>query len=570
MKPVIYEVIDNAAEKCDFSAYPRPQLIRNSYFCLNGEWDFETSMFEEMPLVYSKTILVPFSPESSLSGIGMTPETGEFLHYRKSFALPDGFVKEKVFLHFGAVDQIATVYLNGQMLGKNIGGYHPFSFDITECLQNENVLDVCVEDDCLQSLPYGKQTKKRGGMWYTPVSGIWQTVWIESVPKQYVKNLEITQNATSVTVRVDSDAKEKTIVLKESGERYTFDSDSITIVPKTQKQWSPEDPYLYDFTLYAGEDMVDSYFALREISIQTVENIPRIFLNGKPYFIQALLDQGYYPDGLFLPSIPQGYENDIIAAKNMGFNALRKHIKIEPMIFYHLCDRLGMIVFQDMVNCGRYSFIKDTVLPTLGFKKKSDLKLHKNPETRKNFEIGMRKTLSLLHNSPSVLMYTIFNEGWGQFCADSMFAIAKDIDPSRIYDATSGWFWQNKSDLDSHHVYFKPLKEQKPSSRPFFISEFGGYSLRTKGHVASEKNYGYKFFADEDSLFESLRALYLEQALPLVDKGLCGLVYTQIADVEDETNGLLTYDRKVQKIPANKMKEILSSFEEKYKNLTTK
>ena len=497
----------------------------------------------------------------------MTPENGEFLHYRKNFRLPEKFIKNRVLLHFGAVDQIATVYLNGQLLGNHIGGYYQFSFDITEYLQDENVLTVCVEDNCLISLPYGKQTKKRGGMWYTPVSGIWQTVWIESVPKQYVRDLKITQSATSVTISVDCDAEEKTIVLKENGEHYTFNGDSITIAPDTQKQWSPEDPYLYDFTLHAGDDTVDSYFALREISIQDVNGTPRICLNGKPYFIQALLDQGYYPDGLFLPASPEGYENDIVTAKKMGYNTLRKHIKIEPMIFYHFCDRLGMIVFQDMVNCGRYSFIKDTALPTLGFKKRSDLNLHKDPMMRKNFENGMRKTLSLLHNSPSVLMYTIFNEGWGQFCADSMLAIAKEIDPSRIYDATSGWFWQNESDLDSHHVYFKPLKEQRPSSRPFFISEFGGYSLRVIGHVASEKNYGYKLFADEDSLFESLRALYLEQALPLVDKGLCGLVYTQIADVEDETNGLLTYDRKVQKISVNKMKEVLSLFEEKYKKL---
>ena len=237
------------------------------------------------------------------------------------------------------------------------------------------------------------------------------------------------------------------------------------------------------------------------------------------------------------------------------------------MIFYHLCDRLGILVFQDMVNCGRYSFIKDTVLPTLGFKKRKDLRLHRDPVTRQNFESGMRKTLSLLHNSPSVLMYTIFNEGWGQFCADSMLAIAKEIDPMRIYDATSGWFWQKESDLDSHHVYFKPLKEEKISSRPFFISEFGGYSLRVKDHVTGEKNYGYKLFSDADSLLESLRALYLSQALPLVEKGLCGLVYTQIADVEDETNGLLTYDREIQKVPADKMKEILSLFTEKYQEI---
>ena len=567
MKEVIYKSITKAGEKFDFSAYPRPQMVRDSYLCLNGDWDFETDFVSETPKIYSRSIRVPFPPESSLSGIAATPERGEYLHYKKVFRLPENFVKDRVLLHFGAVDQIARVYLNGKYLGENIGGYHPFSFDISDYLLEENELVVCVEDNCLEYLPYGKQTKKRGGMWYTPVSGIWQTVWIESVPKNYIKGLKISQSLSSVTIEVDSDAIEKKVVLKETGETFIFHGNSITFAPKDAKPWSPEHPFLYEFTLFADEDKVESYFALREINIQTINGIPRICLNGKPYFIQALLDQGYYPDGLFLPSTEDGFKKDILTAKQMGYNTLRKHIKIEPMIFYHLCDRLGMIVFQDMVNCGHYSFLRDTALPTIGLKKRSDIKLHKDIKVRQAFEDSMRKTIAHLYNTPSVLLYTIFNEGWGQFCADKMFKIAKDLDPTRIYDATSGWFWQNESDLDSLHVYFKPLKKQPKSSRPLFISEFGGYSLRVENHVTSEKNYGYKNFSDSDSLQRALGELYLKQALPLVKEGLCGLVYTQIADVEDETNGLLTYDRKIQKVDGDQMKEILSAFDSAYENI---
>ncbi len=566
MKQTIYAPLKNV-DAADFSAYPRPQMIRDSYLCLNGDWGFAVSECAECPTSFPMTIHVPFPPESAFSEICKTPEKGEYLHYNRRFSLPAGFKKDRVLLHFGAVDQIATVYLNGKLLGTNEGGYHPFFFDITDCLAEENELTVCVLDDLCEAFPYGKQTRKRGGMWYTPVSGIWQTVWLESVPTAYIEALRITQGRDSVTIEVTTEAKEKTIVLKESGERYTFTGTSITISPKNPMRWTPETPYLYEFTLTAGEDTVESYFALREISVEHIQGIPRICLNGKPYFIQALLDQGYYPGGLFLPPTPDGYAKDILAAKEMGYNTLRKHIKIEPMIFYHLCDRLGMIVFQDMVNNGRYSFIRDTALPTVGILKRNDRKMHKSPDGRRRFEDGMKKTIARLHNCPSVLLYTIFNEGWGQFCADDMFKIAKAADPTRIYDATSGWFWQKDSDLDSLHVYFKPLKKRAPSARPLLISEFGGYSLRVKDHVTSPKNYGYKSFSDEKELLSALRALYLEQALPLVSEGLCGLVYTQIADVEDETNGLLTYDRAVQKVDPCEMKAILSLFDAAYDSL---
>ena len=564
MKQVIY---NPDLKKATFSAYPRPQMKRNSYLCLNGEWDFDITEEKTRPGRFSSKICVPFPPESALSGICKTPEKGELLHYRRTFSIPEGFKKDRMFLHFGAIDQVATVYLNGVEIGSHAGGYLPFSFEITDYIKEENDLYICVRDDLSFALPYGKQTRKRGGMWYTPTSGIWQTVWIESTPKESIRSLKITPSIASVTIEVECDIKEKTLILKESGKRFTFSGNSITVTPEKIRPWTPETPYLYEFTLLAGEDSVESYFALREIGIQRINGVPRICLNGKPYFIQALLDQGYYPGGHFLPASENGYEEDILAVKRMGYNTLRKHIKIEPLIFYYLCDKLGMIVFQDMVNNGKYSFLRDTALPTVGFLKRNDRKKNKDRATREIFEASMKETIAHLYNSPSVLLYTIFNEGWGQFCADRMYQIAKEADPTRIFDSTSGWFWQKESDVDSLHVYFKPLKKQPLSERPLLISEFGGYSLRINGHLLSKKNYGYKSFKDKEAFFSALRSLYLDQALPLVSKGLCGLVYTQIADVEDETNGLFTHDRLVKKVDEEKMHEILANFSKEYESL---
>ncbi len=565
MLPVIYAPKEYKGNGLPFSDYPRPQMKRDSYICLNGTWDLAFVREYDKNCAYDQKILVPYPPEAPLSGVCQTPKKGEFLQYRRFFSLPEGFCIGRVILHFGAADQHAAVYLNGTFLGEHSGGYHPFSFDITPFLKKENELTVFIRDDLDISLPYGKQTRKRGGMWYTPTSGLWQTVWLESVPENHIRSMRILQSMDRVTFILDTDAKNKQITLSESGETFRFTENEFSLSPKKIRLWSPSDPYLYRFTLTADADTVEGYFALREISVQPIGGIPRITLNGEPYFIQALLDQGYYPDGHFLPASPLGYEADILRAKEMGYNTLRKHIKIEPMLFYYACDRLGMIVFQDFVNNGRYSFIRDTVLPTVGLLKRNDQGLHRSKASRANFKAGLIETLSHLESTPSVLLYTIFNEGWGQFTADEIYRIAKKTDPTRIYDATSGWFWQKESDLDSLHIYFKPLNPEISLKRPLLISEFGGYSLRVKDHLATKKNYGYKSFTDADSLLSALEQLYIDQALPLVEKGLCGLVYTQIADVEDETNGLMTYDRAVTKVDPEKMKQMLSRFDEKIK-----
>ncbi len=550
-----------------WNEYPRPQFKRDSFICLNGRWDFSVTTYDNIPNEFTEKILVPFPPESPLSGIERNIKDGEYIYYRRFFTVPSEFVKDRLILHFGAVDQICTVYLNGKSITKHEGGYIPFSLDITDFvnISSQNELIVAVKDELSKIYPYGKQTKSRGGMWYTPVSGIWQTVWLESLPVKPIRSFKITPTAVNVTLDIDTDAKEKTLTLKGTGESFTFTENTFTYTPRAPHSWTPSDPYLYEFTLSTDTDSVDGYFALREIGITEIDGTKRLTLNGEPYLFCGLLDQGYFPDGIFLPATKEGYEDDIRLAKELGFNMLRKHIKIEPLIFYHLCDKLGIVVFQDMVNNSNYSFIRDTALPTVGFKRLSDKKRHRNPRSREIFKQTMLDTIDLLYNVPSILCYTIFNEGWGQFLADEMYATAKGRDSTRLYDATSGWFWQNDSDFESEHIYFKRLRVKSKTQRPVFISEFGGYSHRVDGHLFSKKNYGYKSFASVTDYENAVISLYKNEVLPLVRTSVCALVYTQLSDVEDETNGFVTYDRQVVKVDKTKMRSLLNELYEAFK-----
>ncbi len=537
-----------------WNEYPRPSMVRESFFCLNGAWNFAVCEAGATPK-YSEKILVPFPPESLLSGVQCEIPKGSVMHYKRIFSLPEGFAKEKIVLHFGAVDTICDVYLNGEHIMHHEGGYLPFSADITKALcDGENELELKVIDDLSPIYPYGKQKRCRGGMWYTPTSGIWQTVWIESVPENYIEKLKITPNTREVKIEIVGGAEKKCLTLLDSGEVFEFSGNEITLAPKCIKLWTPEEPNLYRFSLESGEDRVESYFALREISTAKVDGIPRILLNGKPYLFNGLLDQGYFPDGIFLPATSKGYEDDILTAKKLGFNMLRKHIKVEPEIFYHLCDKFGMVVFQDMVNNSGYSYIFDTVLPTIGMKRFPDGILHTNKRSRAFFEEHMYATMEHLYSFPSVLYYTIFNEGWGQFNADKMYEKAKKFDPTRIFDSTSGWFTRSKSDVDSRHVYFKAVKLGRVTERPIVISEFGGYSHRVEGHLFGSGNYGYRMFDNREAFSDAFLKLYSSEIEPLIEKGVCALVYTQLSDVEDETNGLITYDRRVVKLDTDKTK----------------
>lgn len=561
MKDVIYETLktpyfDTLDRESPWDIYPRPQLVRDSFFSLNGSWDFEVTESADIPSQFSEKILVPFPPESLLSGIERRMPKDAYLAYRRYFTLPEGFVKDRIILHFGAVDQRCKVYINGKLVGKNLGGYLPFSFDITDMLSGaENELVVMAKDCLCKNLPYGKQKDRRGGMWYTPVSGIWQTVWIESLPENPIFSLKIDQNDQNAKIEVNSKAEFKKLTLIDSGEVYEFTGSSIVISPENKHLWTPDDPYLYRFVIETDTDRVESYFALRSLEIKEVAGKSRMCLNGKPYFFSALLDQGYYPDGIFLPATADGYRDDILLAKRLGFNTLRKHIKIEPMIFYYLCDALGMVVFQDMVNNSDYSFILDTALPTVGFKKFIGSFRHRSKKRREIFISHMKRTAEHLYNTPSVCLYTIFNEGWGEFEPDAAYRTLKQIDKTRFIDATSGWFYAKESDLDSRHIYFKIPSVKKPNGRPYFLSEFGGFSLRIEGHLFGKKNYGYSIYPDKASFTEAVRALFVDGTAPLIEDGLSAIVYTQLSDVEDETNGLITYDRRVVKIDEDTMRE---------------
>ncbi len=537
--------------------YPRPQLRRDSYLSLCGPW--ELSMKKGENSTHLGTITVPFAPESRLSGIERPLQKGERYCYEKLVTLPEGFGKGRVLLHFGAVDQIATLSVNGRTYPSHVGGYLPFSFDITDALcAGENRICVEVQDDLDTELGYGKQTNKRGGMWYTPISGIWQSVWMESVPTDYIRSLKLTPTTHSITLECEGGAPEKVLTVKtpDGDQTYSFVGDRFELEVDSPLLWSPDHPHLYAFTLKSGNDTVHSYFALREFGTKRIGEHCYLTLNGEPIFCNGVLDQGYFPDGIYLPATPKGYLQDIRSMKELGFNMLRKHIKIEPELFYYYCDREGMLVFQDMVNSGKYHFVIDTVLPTLG--KKRGITHKATPRRRAQFESDARATQKALYNHPCVVQYTIFNEGWGQYDADRIYTELKQNDPTRVYDATSGWFREQKSDFASEHVYFKKLALTPSADRPLFLSEFGGYSCKISGHAFNlDKTYGYRFFDKVEDFSAALYDLYAEQVLPAVrDAGLCATVLTQLSDVEDETNGLWTYDRQVLKVDKEQMLKI--------------
>lgn len=535
--------------------YPRPQMKRDSFFLLKDGWTLD-----------QQSIRMPFPPQAMLSGY--KGKVGSHLLYETEFVLPENFRKERILLHFGAVDQIAEVFVNDHLVGKHEGGYLPFSFDITDKIRDGQVnhLTVKVTDELDKAYPYGKQTKKRGGMWYTPVSGIWQSVWLESVPEVYIKKIKMEPDLEGVQIDLDCDCKSfDVVVMLEDGKRICrhFDgsrgrleiagakaSDGSSVLPK---YWTPDNPYLYTMKILAGKDEVETYFALRTISLEKRNGISRVCLNGEPVFLHGILDQGYYSDGLYLPAREEEFEQDILRMKNLGYNLLRKHIKVEPEYFYYACDKLGMLVMQDMVNNGSYSFLFDTALPTLGLKTRKDKRIFKNRRCQQIFREHTKETIEHLYNHPSIVAYTVFNEGWGQFCSDEMYDYVKNLDPSRLVDATSGWFAQKKNDFDSEHIYFKII-DLKVKERPLFISECGGYSMAVNGHYYSKHNqYGYGTCEDARQLTEEIEKMYREMILPSVPDGVCGCVYTQLSDVEDEINGLYTYDRRVCKVLLEKM-----------------
>ncbi len=537
--------------------YPRPQMRRESYYSLNGTWEFEITKTPELPQRFSQTILVPFSPETASSGVLKTVSPKDYAWYRRSFSLPEGFRKGRVLLHFDAADQIAEVFFNGVRLGSHTGGYTPFSFEITDVLKEENVLTVKIVD--LSDTSYhsrGKQKIRRGGIWYTPQSGLWQSVWLECVPLDYIETLRITplydESAVELTVRTNKPgicrAKiGETEASFAANEPFRFALPGFTA-------WSPENPYLYSLEVTFGEDRVDSYFGMRKFSVEPDSaGVKRLFLNGKPYFHCGVLDQGYYPGGMYTPLSDEAMIRDIESAKKLGFNMIRKHIKIEPLRWYYHCDRLGMLVWQDMPNGGgSYSFFTVSAPLVTGIHLKDHhyrLFSRKDPEGREQYRKELSEMIDRLYNCTCIAVWVPFNEGWGQFDAEEAVKQIRSLDRSRTIDHASGWHDQKIGELQSMHVYFKKFRLPKDRlGRAQALSEFGGYNFRISGHGEGKKNFGYRKIETQEEFAEALDRLIAEQILPAQEKGLSACVYTQLSDVEDELNGLLTFDRAQFKV----------------------
>ena len=504
---------------------------------------------------------MPFSPETPLSGVGRVLKPSEYLHYEKSFTLPSDFNQGRVFLHFGAVDQIADVYINGTLAGSHTGGYTPFSFEITDRIrEGENRIHVTVRDySDTREYSRGKQKFHRGQIWYSPQSGIWQTVWLESTPKEYLHSVRITPEYDSEQVRFDFDADCEVLTAVYDGDTLIAETTGNVVKLPNFKSWSPESPFLYNVVFTCGKDRVKSYFGMRKFSTGKDENgIERLFLNNKPYFHNGLLDQGYYPDGFLTPPSNEALEFDVKTVKNMGFNMLRKHIKIEPLLWYHYCDVNGVLVWQDMVNGGGKYGLEINVLPFIGINlDDTNYKTFKRTDAsqRESYYRELKEMIDTLYNCPCIALWVPFNEGWGQFDSAKAYRYIKELDPTRTVDSASGWHDRGVTDVISKHIYFTPIKVKK-GEKPYVLSEFGGFSHRVKGHTFNDKMFGYKIYGTPESLAKAYKKTFEKVIIPQIKTGLSATVYTQLTDVEDELNGLLTYDRKVQKIPAAFLRKI--------------
>ena len=544
--------------------YPRPQMARRSWLNLNGPWLYAFTDSSRRPAEYDGEITVPFSPETELSGVGRALRSGEYLWYCREVEIPAEFSGKRLLLHFGAVDQCTAVWVNSTQVVRHTGGYLPFEADITDAVEDGYAqITVRVTDDTDRSFQSrGKQSSKRGGIWYTPQSGIWQTVWLEAVPETYVRSLRITPDIDKATVTVEADVRgDEQAYAHFDGQDYPLPAE----IPVLEfEPWCPENPKLYGFSVSCGEDEVFSYFAMRKIAVAKDKNgVPRLFLNNEPYFQNGLLDQGYWPDGLYTAPTDEALIYDISTAKAMGFNMLRKHIKVEPLRWYYHCDRLGMLVWQDMPNGGRrYNPVIISAPLVTGIHLNDSthaLFARSDSEGRAQFKSELGELVNHLYNCPCICMWVIFNEGWGQFDARKMYDFVRSMDKTRVIDHASGWHDQGIGNVQSLHVYFKKYRfKPDKKGRAVLLSEFGGYSHQVPGHCYNNKYFGYKKFEMPFQLEAALEDLYQTEIGPAKLQGLSAAVYTQLSDVEDELNGLLTYDRKVVKIAPEPMRKIIN------------
>ena len=555
--------------------YPRPIMERSDWKNLNGLWNYAViNKGEHLPAEFEGQILVPFAIESSLSGVGKRINENQELVYQRSFEIPSAWKGKQVLLHFGAVDWKTDVWVNDVKVGSHTGGFTPFSFDITAALSGKgnNQLVVKVWDPTDKGpQPRGKQVSNPEGIWYTPVSGIWQTVWMEPVAGKHIENLRITpdidRNLLTVKAELNSACPSDFVEVNVyDGNQLVATGKSINAepvevsMPRDAKLWSPDSPFLYTLkvTLKSGGkvvDKVDSYAAMRKYSTRRdADGIVRLELNNEALFQFGPLDQGWWPDGLYTAPTDEALLYDVQKTKDFGFNMIRKHIKVEPARWYYHCDTMGMLVWQDMPNGGGPYRSKVTVAPLITNKHRpdtDDAAFGREDQGEKDgFIQELGEMIANLYNCVSIAMWVPFNEGWGQFDAKEMAERIREWDDTRLIDHASGWHDQGAGDVKSIHTYFRPYRfRPDPQGRPVALTEFGGYGLTIPEHSLPNKSFCYKTCKTQEELFQAWKKLYERQILPAVGKGLSAAIYTQLSDVEGERNGILTYDRAVCKLP---------------------
>ena len=556
--------------------YPRPQLVRDNWLNLNGRWQYALlpkAQADNLPTAFAGNILVPYAVESALSGVGKTVGKDSLLWYRRTVNVPAKLRKGRLLLHFGAVDWETELYVNGRKAGSHRGGYDPFSFDITPHLKDGAGQEIVVRvwdptSDGPQ--PRGKQIKKPHSIWYTPVTGIWQTVWLESVPDAYVSAThhtpDIDKGTLTVTAQVQhAQAGDQLRVMAFDGKtkvvEQTVAADAPAVLAvNNPKLWSPDSPHLYDLSvaLVRGGKVVDqvkSYFAMRKISVQPDKaGVQRMLLNNRFVFQYGPLDQGWWPDGLYTAPTDAALRFDVEKTKEMGFNMIRKHVKVEPARWYHHCDKLGMLVWQDMPS-GDLGNRWDARPGIIG--QKTDKA--RTPESEQIFKTEWKAIMDATYNFPSIVVWVPFNEAWGQFKTEEITNWTVQYDPSRLVNSASGGNFYEVGHILDLHNYPEPAMPRPDlfgARQVIVLGEFGGLGLPLEGHTWQQKdNWGYQSFKNKDELLDKY-ATFMESLEKLIGQGLSAAVYTQTTDVEVETNGLLTYDRKVVKMPEARLKQL--------------
>ena len=549
--------------------YPRPLMERSEWMILNGLWNYAIlPVGKPAPSAFDGKILVPFAVESSLSGVQKNVGKANELWYEREFTIPSKWKNNRVLLHFGAVDWKTDVWVNDVKVGRHTGGYTPFSFEITTALKNgSNKLIVKVWDPTNDGYqPRGKQVNKPEGIWYTPVTGIWQTVWLEPVPDKFITQVKTTPNIDINILNIevatnDFSASDRIEVKVMDGSKVVATAQSINhlpveiVMPDQVKLWSPESPFLYDLeiTLWNGTKQIDkvkSYAAMRKYSIKRDENgIVRLQLNNKNLFQFGPLDQGWWPDGLYTAPTDEALKFDIQKTKDFGFNMIRKHVKVEPARWYTYCDRLGMIVWQDMPN-------GDGGPQWQPHQYFSGLEWLRSPESEANFRKEWKEIIDFLYSNPCIGVWVPFNEAWGQFKTKEIVEWTKEYDPSRLVNPASGGNHYPVGDMLDLHNYPNPALYLYDAQRATVLGEYGGIGWAVKGHLwEPDRNWGYVQFNSAKEVTDEY-VKYAEQLMNLILHGFSAAVYTQTTDVEVEVNGLMTYDREIIKMDESRVKQI--------------